>query len=990
MKLSHSLSPTANTIATTMRINTEESLRILGVEEEEDSIHHRNSYQSGHEKDPSSNNASSGGGAASSFADYVAPTTSSTTTPSTTTATTSTATTTTSATTTATTAQAEQQNEVEFSHSKDPSANTAGNDPADTAETGPTEYEAQFPPRTTGTPLSSADLFADPNAFSPSSIYSQRHYLTGELTGVLWHDVDGDGLRGSYTNSTLNALEYDTGIGGVSNIALVHCESNEIAKGSGVSLPNLGKPSLIPRTFDGNSGRFQFAMSGSDVPEGRYYVLFQSPTDFRLSANVLPLERQNVQVTNEGGKTTYFDCLPRGGEGREFAEEAKEVGDLDFPGYCARSIGCFEIGRRGELEQKFADLVELSEAQHFSGATFNSENSNSKNSNDLVVALPTPYNLEIGLAEDPWELAAHQFASVELSISFPTSVKLADVEKDLAGLFAEEDAFQKSSHRTSVEKAIMFALNGGNEESEQKKIDEETMTDQDTTVSGGQQGTKAVDFSETRSKAGDFSIKGVSLKNAKVNVKKNKIVKISDSYSSIASSSEKAEGDTSREVESAEPAASRSRFLRASSRKLQQVAGQVGKDEQDSSPVEEEEETVEITYSFTSRGAYRPPPHNQLGHAVQSSINANKDPLVKAFRQTEDFPEFYKDVEDVEGRHLTVGPTLEEVQDQQQVAANGGGSSAIEDMYKSFNENNANGSKMESWAFIPVIILAVVLASLIGLFLFRRVFVRRRKVNTVNLPKTQELERDLKGSMRLDVMGYDSDDGDDSIWKEGMKKSDKCRRKMDRHKSTKKKPLYRGESDRKAGLENVLEEERHGGNEVEIDSADPPGHNARRTRRKCPKGPTSSSSTSASSGGSRHSCSVPIAEESVSQEAEDNIHEGLKTLDTKEGMQRRRSRKKNRGDSFHELTTSNGSGSLSHTRSGGSSRYGSNPSISISNSTLDTETGERKKRSKKKRKTNRETLDDVENNGASAGQQNTKLKKKGSSSRKNKERVEDD
>lgn len=75
-------------------------------------------------------------------------------------------------------------------------------------------------------------LFSDPNRFSLESIHKITHYLTNDFRGTLWFDADSNGIRGSATDSTLNAIEYDTGIGGV-KVHLVKCDATNALFGNG-------------------------------------------------------------------------------------------------------------------------------------------------------------------------------------------------------------------------------------------------------------------------------------------------------------------------------------------------------------------------------------------------------------------------------------------------------------------------------------------------------------------------------------------------------------------------------------------------------------------------------------------------------------------------------------------------------------------------------------------------------------------------------------
>ena len=139
--------------------------------------------------------------------------------------------------------------------------------------------------------------------------------------GNLWLDVNSDGLRGSYTNSTLNAEEYDVGIGGV-NVQLVHCETNEpayIQSGeegdtsptaiSTISRPIRGEEiitevktsELLEAGKSFTAGEYSFSKLDS-IKRGRYYIMYQAPADYGISGNVLPLEHELI---NENGIECY-------------------------------------------------------------------------------------------------------------------------------------------------------------------------------------------------------------------------------------------------------------------------------------------------------------------------------------------------------------------------------------------------------------------------------------------------------------------------------------------------------------------------------------------------------------------------------------------------------------------------------------------------------------------------------------------------------------
>jgi len=47
-----------------------------------------------------------------------------------------------------------------------------------------------------------------------------------------------------------------------------------------------------------------------------------------------------------------FNCVPSGGEGREYVKEAQLKGEFDILGYYARLIGCFEVDQMLHAHEK--------------------------------------------------------------------------------------------------------------------------------------------------------------------------------------------------------------------------------------------------------------------------------------------------------------------------------------------------------------------------------------------------------------------------------------------------------------------------------------------------------------------------------------------------------------------------------------------------------------------------------------------------------------
>ena len=88
-------------------------------------------------------------------------------------------------------------------------------------------YEEQFIQEPTGGETTTTySLFSSGDAFSEEAIRSKTHYIKNEISGQLWLDVDRNGKRGSFTDSTLNAMEQDSGVTGVDAIVLVDCDTN--------------------------------------------------------------------------------------------------------------------------------------------------------------------------------------------------------------------------------------------------------------------------------------------------------------------------------------------------------------------------------------------------------------------------------------------------------------------------------------------------------------------------------------------------------------------------------------------------------------------------------------------------------------------------------------------------------------------------------------------------------------------------------------------
>jgi len=488
------------------------------------------------------------------------------------------------------------------------------------------EYELNFPlkqsqPRAATT----FSIFQVPNHFSSNYIYSSKvHYLTDNLSGMLYLDVNNDGLRGSYTDSTLNAKEYDTGVGGVQS-TLVHCQSNEIAMSgyplesiSDVSRPNRGEGVV---TEARQSDRTDAGLYNFDLPivePGRYYIMYQAPHDYRMSGNVLPLA---YEVTTDGGRK----CIPKGGEGDGYLNEIYDKGDLDWSGYCARSIGCFEVAPKFDLKKSFTNLELLND----------DDESKYEGSVESLVALPDKDTMNVGVSKEGWPLNTAQYADAEFTLRFPSPSSTSDEEgsaedgstsmsmEELKDMVVPEE-FATSHVKKSLESmASLFATRG----------------------------------------SGDFDIQGFDFISGNIHEKRS---------------------EESR------------RMLR---RGLQRDR-------------EEDSRFISVTYTFTTRGKYSPPPFEQLGTIVSDSINADPVGLVKSLKDKD--PVFEQADDTVNVRHLTL--KKEEKSPSNPIGA-----------VQVFSVAQSTDSGLASWATVPLILLSASIASLVGVLMFRRVLGTRQK-----------------------------------------------------------------------------------------------------------------------------------------------------------------------------------------------------------------------------------------------------------------------
>lgn len=490
--------------------------------------------------------------------------------------------------------------------------------------------------------------------------------MKNDIVGQLWLDVDMNGKRGSFTDSTLNAREQDSGITGVDAIVLVNCDTNQevaVTKSQPVSADGGVTIQKVTET-GGRAGNYRFP-EVMNIP-GRYYIAYKAPPGFRINAGALPTTEEKVEYNSEG-TPIYFECPLVGGEGETYYDEALSNGDFDNRGYCGRSVGCFEVGKKADIEQKFKDLVEVDDAgvEVASNSTFGPD--------DMVVVYPDQYMLDIGLSEQAWPLTTQQFAEIEVDLVFPKTSTEA-VTESLGETLESDSALAESTTVEAIERTL-----------------ESTIT---TSV-----------FSSV-----ELEVEGVSM------------------TTTSEKTSEETLGEPTR------------RNLR-SSRKLQDLV--------DSSGSNADGVTV-VTYKFTARGGYKPPPHLQLGKIVEDSINSDQRKLTKSLQDMigQGVPDVFAELENVDSRHLTIkeeSPSVVEM----------------------LNDQTQPTSAMASWATVSVILLVVFISGLIGLFFFRRAFSRRRAVHHKDLEddlekgKGDDKKERLKDDPMDDLIVVDVDKAED-------------------------------------------------------------------------------------------------------------------------------------------------------------------------------------------------------------------------------------
>jgi hypothetical protein len=448
--------------------------------------------------------------------------------------------------------------------------------------------------------------------------------------------VNGDGIRGSAINRSLNAMEYDIGIGNV-NVSLVRCVDDTIVATT-MSTPyshGLLKEGISRRKSDDPiAGLYSFpindGMGKEYIQAGRYYIMFQAPMGYKIGGNTLPLGRiRNLEMESNVVAGTVVDniiieCNPGGGEGTNFIELAEEIGDLDWEGYCARTVGCVEVDTKFDLEDRFTNL------QFMVGETNDMYEGTIRN----LVALPTPIVLNVGMSVQPWPLDTDQFTDAEFTIRFPPGMS-NDV---LGAIVPSEEEFSKSEIKTAMEETLA---------------------------------------SYFRNSAGAFKVGGFVLNDGIIS-----------------------------------PGKKKKETMPAVGRILRHLRGLIENEDD-----EEEEEGATVTYSFTTRGRYNPPPYEPLGDIVSNSINADPSGIIKSLQSRKvgvesgknsnsskpAFASVFEQSTGAETRHLT----LKKERSVQPIIV--------------IQSSNSN---LSSWSKIPIALLSLSIVSLIGVLLLRRVFGR--------------------------------------------------------------------------------------------------------------------------------------------------------------------------------------------------------------------------------------------------------------------------
>jgi len=453
----------------------------------------------------------------------------------------------------------------------------------------------------------SYSLFStNPNRFILDHIHSRVHYLTDKIEGRVWLDFNGDGKRSRHYETEMENEEEDNlGIGGV-NVQLIDCQTDQpVTNGiSNLKLTNpvtsmplspYGGNVVVSQTEDESAGLFSFPID--EVESGRYYMMYTAPRDYRISGNVLPLDRNEP----------YFNCLPSGGEGNVYLQQAKENGDFDMSGYCARSIGCFEVARMLHSHEKsnFDDYSKLQVLED-NQVLKDQMTQGYQTYMGTLSAVPFAEYFNVGLAQEEWELPTYQYADLEVTLKIPANVDLERV--------VPQD-FEKSQVRRQLEQGL-------------------------------------TSFWAISVASYDFTVKGVDLHSGKIESleeehKKTSIVEPETGESKLLRGSYIV---LDLEKEDFEPTTGR-RMLRGS---FSSAANSLQRNANSRRKLEEQWNRV--IYTLTARGHYRPPPYQQLGSILEESINSNQQGLVNSLKEVEALPEEIP-VEDVYAKWQTMKET---------------------------------------------------------------------------------------------------------------------------------------------------------------------------------------------------------------------------------------------------------------------------------------------------------------------------------------------
>jgi len=316
----------------------------------------------------------------------------------------------------------------------------------------------------------SYSLFStNPNRFILDHIHTATHYLTDKIEGRIWLDVNGDGKRGRDSSASTISNEMDIeddnwGIGGV-QVQLINCLTDEPVTNSITNSPNnpfanpitsqprpiAGGIPVVKESENESAGLFSFPID--QVESGRYYLMYTAPRDYRISGNALPLERNEP----------YFDCVPSGGEGDSYLQKARKSGDFDIPGYCARSIGCFEVDRILHAHEKsnFDDYSKLQVLED-SQVLKDQMTQGYQTYMGTLSAVPFAEYFNVVLAQEEWELPTYQYADLEVTLAVPPT---ADLEHVVPQNFEESDVRRQleqglTSFLTSSARAYEFEVKG--------------------------------------------------------------------------------------------------------------------------------------------------------------------------------------------------------------------------------------------------------------------------------------------------------------------------------------------------------------------------------------------------------------------------------------------------------------------------------------------------------------------------------------------------